>query len=147
MGKNLRRQTRDALRAGFTLLEILIVVVIIGLLASIVLPRLTAQTDVARANAAKAEIRSFITALELFKQHYNRYPTNSEGLEALVHKPAGLDRWPDGGFLDQQSKPIDPWGHPYIYIQPGAHGPFDIISYGADGQPGGTGENLSLIHI
>ena len=130
---------------GFTLIEILIVVVIIGVLAAIVLPRFVGQTDFARANAAKAEIRSFMTALEMFKQYCGRYPTNSEGLEALVVKPAGVDHWPQGGFLDQQSKPIDPWGNLYIYLQPGSHGPYDIMCYGTDGQPGGTGENADII--
>jgi len=130
---------------GFTLLEILIVVVIIGILAAIVLPRLTRQTDVARANAAKAEIRSLMTALEMFKQYYNRYPTNAEGLRALVVKPADVEGWPDGGFLDQEGTPTDPWGNPYVYVCPGSHGPYDIICYGADGKPDGTGENADVL--
>ena len=130
---------------AFTLLEILIVVVIIGILAAVVLPRLTTQTDVARANAAKAEIRSLMTALEMFKQSCNRYPTNAEGLEALVVKPADVDSWPDGGFLDQEGTPTDPWGNPYAYVCPGSHGPYDIICYGADGKPDGTGEDADVV--
>ena len=132
-------------RAGFTLLEILIVVVIIGILAGIVLPRFIGQTDVARANAAKAEMRSLMTALELFKTNYSRYPTNNEGLKALVERPTGVNSWPEGGFLDQAVVPTDPWNHPYVYTQPGAHGPYDITCYGADGQQGGDGPNADIV--
>ena len=131
-------------RSGFTLLEIMIVVVIIGILAAIVLPRFIGQTDVARTNAARAEIRSLMTAVEMFKNNYGRYPTNDEGLNALVVRPTNVDSWPQGGFLDQESVPTDPWGHKYVYTQPGAHGPFDIVAYGADGQPGGDGINADV---
>jgi len=132
-------------RAAFTLLEILIVVVIIGILAGIVLPRFIGQTDIARANAARAEIRSLMTAVETFRVYNNRYPSNSEGLRALVERPADVDTWPEGGFLDQTVVPQDPWGNPYVYVQPGSHGPFDIISYGADGQQGGEGPNADIV--
>ncbi len=119
----------------------MIVVVIIGILAAIVLPRLIGQTDVARENAARVEMRSLMNALGYFKLTYSRLPTNAEGLKALVECPSGLDQasWPDGGFLDQAVVPLDPWKHPYVYTQPGEHGPFDIVCYGADGQPGGEG--------
>jgi len=138
-----RRRIRSP-RSAFTLLEILIVVVIIGILAGIVLPRFIGQTDIARANAARAEIRSLMTALETFRIYNSRYPTNGEGLRALVERPADVDTWPDGGFLDQSVVPEDSWGNAYVYVQPGSHGPFDIISYGADGQQGGEGPNADI---
>jgi general secretion pathway protein G len=140
-----RHPNRRARRAGFTLLEILIVVVIIGMLAAIVLPRVTGHTDMARATAARAEIQSFKVALESFKYHFKRYPTSAEGLEALVRRPDGVDHWPDGGFLDQEAEPVDPWGNPYVYVHPGQHGPYDIMSYGADGQPGGSGSDGDIV--
>ncbi len=133
------------MRSGFTLIEILIVVVIIGILAAVVLPRFAGQTDIARANAARAEMRSLMTALEMFNQRYSRYPTNAEGLRALVERPSGVEEWPSGGFLDQTSVPTDPWDNRYVYVQPGEHGPYDIISYGADGKPGGEGENADIV--
>ncbi|MFO7857391.1 MAG: type II secretion system major pseudopilin GspG [Ectothiorhodospiraceae bacterium] len=137
--------TRAGPRSGFTLIEILIVVVIIGILAAVVLPRFAGQTDIARANAARAEMRSLMTALEMFNQRYGRYPSNAEGLRALVERPSGVSDWPKGGFLDQASVPTDPWGNRYVYVQPGEHGPYDIISYGADGKPGGAGEKADIV--
>jgi general secretion pathway protein G len=132
-------------RSGFTLLEIMIVVVIIGILAAIVLPRVLGHVDVARANAARAEIRSLMDAINSFYMYNSRFPTNAEGLKALVERPADVSYWPDGGFLDQTVVPVDPWNHPYVYTQPGTHGPFDIVSYGADGQPGGDGPNTDIV--
>jgi general secretion pathway protein G len=132
-------------KSAFTLLEILIVVVIIGILAGIVLPRFIGQTDIARANAARAEIRSLMTALGTFRVYYSRYPSNSEGLLALIERPADADTWPEGGFLDQMVAPADPWGNPYVYSNPGAHGPFDVVSYGADGRQGGEGPDADVV--
>jgi len=143
--RDVRVRPGPGARGGFTLLEILIVVVIIGVLASVVLPRFAGQSDRARASAARAEIASFKTALEMFRQDVGRYPTNAEGLEALVSRPAGADGWREMGYLDQEAAPTDPWGRPYAYTQPGAHGPFDIVCYGADGEAGGSDSDADIV--
>jgi general secretion pathway protein G len=128
--------------AGFTLIELIVVVVIIGLLAGLVVPQFIKQEEKATSKAAKAQIELFGTALDTFRLDVGRYPTSQEGLAALTQKPASADRW-DGPYLKKEVPP-DPWGKPYIYKSPGDHGPYDIISYGADGAPGGEDNNRDV---
>ena len=124
---------------GFTLIELLIVVTIIALLAGLVVPQFIKQEEKATSKAAKAQVELLGTALDTFRLDVGRYPSSQEGLAALNQKPGGVDRW-DGPYLKKEVPP-DPWGKPYIYKSPGDHGPYDIISYGADGVPGGDGSN------
>src|SRR5262245_13403081 len=127
-------------QAGFTLVELLVVLVILVLLASLVAPRVVGYLGSSRVKAAKVQVQSLTTALELFKVDTGRYPSTSEGLKALVEAPTGATAW-NGPYLTKKEVPIDPWGRPYEYRSPGQHSPFDISSLGADNQPGGTGEN------
>jgi general secretion pathway protein G len=128
--------------AGFTLIELIVVVVIIGLLAGLVVPQFIKQEEKATAKAAKAQIELFGTALDTFRLDVGRYPTTQEGLAALTQKPASAERW-DGPYLKKEVPP-DPWGKAYVYKSPGDHGPYDIISYGADGVPGGEDNNRDV---
>ena len=129
-------------RNGFTLIELLVVMVIIGLLAALVGPRFIRQEEKAKIKAAKAQIELLSTALDTFRLDVGRYPSTEEGLEALRTKPGGLERW-DGPYL-KKDVPLDPWGKAYAYKSPGEHGPFDIVSYGADGVSGGEGDNRDI---
>jgi general secretion pathway protein G len=129
-------------QAGFTLVELIVVVIIIGLLAGLVVPQFIRQEEKATAKAAKAQIELFGTALDTFRLDVGRYPTSQEGMAALMQKPGGVDRW-DGPYL-KKDLPPDPWGKPYVYKSPGDHGVYDIISYGADGAPGGDGNNRDI---
>jgi general secretion pathway protein G len=127
---------------GFTLIELIIVATIIVLLAGLVLPQYIRQGEKATAKAVKAQIESFGTALDTFRLDVGRYPTTQEGLPSLNQKPGGIDRW-DGPYL-KRDVPLDPWGKPYVYKSPGDHGPYDILSYGADGVPGGEDANRDI---
>jgi general secretion pathway protein G len=127
---------------GFTLVELIVVVIIIGLLAGLVVPQFIKQEEKATAKAAKAQIELFGTALDTFRLDVGRYPTTQEGLQALTQKPGGVERW-DGPYLKKEVPP-DPWNKPYLYKSPGEHGPYDILSYGADGVPGGDGNNHDI---
>ncbi len=134
------KQRLAAARAGFTLIEILLVVVIITILASLVVPRFAGQSQKARIGAAKAQISNFGVALDLYELHNGRYPTTEQGLEALRTEPTS-DPAPEdwqGPYL-KKDIPLDPWGHPYVYICPGEHNPdtYDLYSRGPDGQDGG----------
>ncbi len=130
---------------GFTLLELLVVMVIIGLLAGFVAPRYFAQVGKSRAKAASAQIDALDKALEQFRLDVGRLPTTEEGLAALNAAPAGMTGW-EGPYL-KKLVPADPWGHPYIYLQPGTHqNDFDLASFGRDGQAGGSGEDADLVN-
>jgi general secretion pathway protein G len=132
---------------GFTLLEIIIVVFILGLLAAIVTPKIIGRTDDARIADAKVQIKNFETALKLFKLDNGFYPVTEQGLESLVEKPTSgqiPQKYREDGYLEQNRIPLDPWGNPYAYISPGIHGDFDIICYGADGREGGEGKDADI---
>lgn len=131
--------------AGFTLIEVMVVVVILGILAAIVVPRIMDRPDEARIIKVKQDIRVLQSALDLYKLDNYRYPTTDQGLEALVQKPATSPeppRWKEGGYIDHLPK--DPWGHPYQFLSPGQRGGLDIFSLGADGQLGGSGVDADI---
>jgi general secretion pathway protein G len=130
---------------GFTLIEVMIVVVILGILASIVVPKIMGRPDEARATRTLQDIRAIGAALDLYRLDNFNYPSTEQGLEALVKKPANLPagaRWKQGGYLDQL--PADAWGKPYLYLKPGLHGEYDLYSFGADGVEGGEEANADI---
>jgi general secretion pathway protein G len=137
-----KKALRHRHQAGFTLLELLIVVVILGLLATLVGPKLFSVFGKAKRQIAKTQIEQIATGLDLFRLDLGRYPTTDEGLEALVNPPEGLERW-NGPYMEK-GIPKDPWDRPYVYVSPGEHGAYDIISLGLDGEPGGEGENADI---
>ena len=134
--------------AGFTLIELMIVIVILGLLAAIVMPRIVGETDKARYGTARAQMRVLEDALKRYKLDHGVFPSTEQGLDALVMQPTGGDipeQWPTGGYLDRQEIPLDPWGNPYIYISPGANSPdFDLVSLASDGLEGGEGFDADI---
>jgi general secretion pathway protein G len=128
---------------GFTLVEILVVIIIIGLLAALVGPKLFGKVSGAKLKAAKAQIELFGTALDAFRLDVGRYPTAEEGLNALREKPSGAEAW-QGPYLPKEI-PSDPWSRPYVYKSPGEHGDYDLVSLGLDGAEGGEGENQDVV--
>lgn len=135
---------RGSAQSGFTLLELLVVVVIIGLLAGFVAPRYFGQVGKSEVNVARAQLDSLGKALDQYRLDTGRYPDNELGLAALVQKPANEPKWA-GPYL-RKDVPLDPWGKPYVYRSPGEKHEFDLVSYGKDGRPGGSGENADLAH-
>ena len=130
---------------GFTLIEVMVVVVILGILAALVVPKIMGRPDEARVIKARQDVQAIEAALNLYRLDNHAYPGTDQGLTALVEKPAGepaAPNWKAGGYLDRV--PQDPWGRPYQYLNPGLHGEVDIWSYGADGQEGGEGVNGDL---
>jgi general secretion pathway protein G len=138
-------EQRKHVSRGFTLIEVLIVVVILGILAGLIVPRIMDAPDKARVAAAKNDVQAIMSALKMYRLDNGAYPSAGQGLEALVKKPETGDVPPNykpGGYLEHLPK--DPWMHDYQYLNPGVHGEVDVFSYGADGQPGGDGYNADI---
>ena len=132
-------------QGGFTLLEVMVVVVILGILAALVVPKIISRPDEARVIAAKQDIASLMQALKLYRLDNQRYPTTEQGLQALATRPAGAPaplNWKAGGYLERLPK--DPWGNLYQYLNPGLHGEIDVFSFSADGAPGGEGNDADI---
>jgi len=130
---------------GFTLLEVMVVIVILGILAALVVPKIISRPDEARVIAAKQDIASLMQALKLYRLDNQRYPTTEQGLQALVAKPETAPiplNWKPGGYIERLPK--DPWGNPYQFLNPGVRGEIDVFSYGADGAPGGEGNDADI---
>jgi general secretion pathway protein G len=136
---------RIQLQRGFTLLEVMVVVVILGILAALVVPKILSRPDEARAIAAKQDIASLMQALKLYRLDNQRYPTTEQGLQALVARPASAPlapNWKTGGYVERVPK--DPWGNPYQYLNPGVRGELDVFSMAADGASGGEGNDADI---
>lgn len=134
-------------QGGFTLIELMVVIVILGILAGLIIPRIMGRPDEARAAKARIQIEGIETALRLYKLDMGNYPTTEQGLKALVEAPAVGElakNWRQGGYLEQNKVPKDPWGRDYYYLCPGVHGEYDLASFGADGEPGGEGKNKDI---
>lgn len=140
--RNSRRCSSGSTQSGFTLMELLLVLVIVGLLAAVVGPTLYQRIKPAKETAARMQIENFATALDNFMVDMGRYPTMQEGLAALRTQPGNLEKW-KGPYLKKEM-PNDPWGTPYAYRAPGRSGGYEIVSYGADGREGGEGENADI---
>nr|WP_173363487.1 type II secretion system major pseudopilin GspG [Bradyrhizobium sp. ORS 278] len=131
------RSDRDDHESGFTLVEMLVVIAIIGMIMGLIGPRVLTSLNESRVKTARIQIQSFSSALDLFYLDTGRYPTSSEGLAALVRPAASIPGWA-GPYLKGGNVPSDPWSHPYVYRAPGQHVPYEIVSYGSDGQEGGV---------
>jgi general secretion pathway protein G len=141
--RGVNHAARGARSAGFTLLELLVVIVIIGLLAAYVGPKYFSQLGKSEVTVARAQIEAFEKSLDTYRLDVGRYPTTEEGLNALMAAPpTAAGKW-NGPYL-KKGVPVDPWGHPYQYRAPGAKGEYEIVSLGKDGQPGGTGEAADI---
>lgn len=141
----MRNATQSRPQRGFTLLEVMVVVVILGILAVLVAPKIISRPDEARAVAAKQDVASLMQALKLYRLDNQRYPATEQGLQALVVKPTTSPlppNWKNGGYIERLPK--DPWGSPYQYLNPGLRGEIDVFSLGADGAPGGEGNDADI---
>jgi general secretion pathway protein G len=141
--KLFRTAVRRTADAGFTLIELMVVLVIIGVLAALIVPNVLDRADDARATAARTDVNNLMQALKLYRLDNQRYPTAEQGLQALVTRPTAPPVPPNWKpYLDKL--PSDPWGRPYQYLNPGVKGEIDVMSFGADGQPGGEGKNADI---
>jgi general secretion pathway protein G len=132
---------------GFTLIELMVVIVILGILAGLIIPRIMGRPEEAKQVKAKIQIESLETALNLYKLDNGAYPDTEQGLQALIEKPETgrlPTKWRKGGYLEKGRLPKDPWGNDFIYLSPGSHGDYDIVSYGYDGVPGGEDKNKDI---
>jgi general secretion pathway protein G len=134
---------RRAVQAGFTLIELMVVLVIIGVLAALIVPNVLERAEDARATAAKTDVNNLMQALKLYKLDNQRYPTTEQGLQALLAKPT-TGPIPPNWKPYVEKLPQDPWNHPYQYLNPGVKGEIDVMSFGADGQAGGEGKNADI---
>ena len=136
---------KRSFQKGFTLLEVMVVVVILGILAVLVVPKIISRPDEARVLAARQDVATLMQALKLYRLDNQRYPATEQGLQALVSKPTSAPippNWKAGGYLERL--PNDPWGNPCQYLNPGTHGEIDVYSFGADGAPGGEGNDADI---
>ncbi len=130
---------------GFTLIEVMVVVVILGILAAVIIPNVVGKDEQARRTLSQTSLSNVANALEMYRLDNHKYPTTQEGLEALVNKPASAKVFPQGGYL--KNLPNDPWDNPMQYVSPGAAGkPYELYSFGSDGQEGGEGDNADIYH-
>jgi general secretion pathway protein G len=133
---------------GFTLIELMVVVVILGILAGLIIPKIMGKPDEAKRLKARMQIEQLEQSLKFYYLDNGEYPTTEQGLTALVEKPATEPvpkRWRDGGYLEKGKVPLDPWGNPFVYVSPGVHSKdFDLVSYGADGEEGGEGKYADI---
>ena len=139
--------SRPKFYRGFTLIEIMVVIVILGILAGLIVPRIMSRPEEARRTKAALQIRSIESALKLYKLDNGVYPDTEQGLEALIKKPeTGImpKNWREGGYLESSKVPKDAWGNPFVYIMPGQHGDFDLSAYGLDREKGGDGNNADI---
>lgn len=141
----MQQSKRHRAESGFTLIEIMVVVVILGILAAVVVPKIMDNPDKARIVKAKNDVQAIKGSLDLYKLDNFSYPSTDQGLQALVQKPSGSPEarnWKQGGYLDRMPK--DPWGNDYQYLNPGVNGEVDVFSFGADGRPSGEGVNADI---
>jgi general secretion pathway protein G len=141
--KQLHASLHRAVQAGFTLIELMVVLVIIGVLAALIVPNVLDRADDARATAARTDVNNLMQALKLYKLDNQRYPTGEQGLQALVVRPSAAPVPPNWKPYVEKL-PNDPWGRPYQYLNPGVKAEIDVMSFGADGQPGGEGKNADI---
>jgi len=145
--RNSKFEIRNSMK-GFTLIELMIVIVIIGILATLLVPRIMDRPEEARRIKAKTDIKTIESALKLYKLDNGNYPLTEQGLQALIRKPDSQPvprKWKEGGYLESANVPKDPWSNPYYYTSPTPDGKdYEIISYGSDGEPGGTGKNADI---
>jgi len=141
---NNERKVLSRCQSGFTLIELMVVMIILGLLAALVVPKMFGKLETAKTNAAYAQIELFGTALDSYRLDVGRYPSTGDGLDGLISEVSGAEEW-NGPYLRKNEIPLDPWGNEYIYESPGNHGDYDLYSLGADASEGGDGEDRDIV--